>query len=90
MIHVYINIIVEDGEIKIDKLNSRLCEKYIDGSWHTCRMKHLMPNDIFRLSEPDGQPVLDKDGNTIFKALDFPYKNKYSHVWTIDCEGASI
>ena len=38
------------------------------GCWIECTMGQFEAGDTFRMFEPDGDPVKDGDGETIFKA----------------------
>lgn len=51
--------------------------------WHDIEFKELKNGDIFRMFEPTGEPVLDKNGNWEFVANCDAYLNK-NGIWTIE------
>lgn len=55
--------------------DTRKVEKLADGTWHEVPFSELRKGDDFRLFEPDGEPVVDPDGKTIWRALSDPFIN---------------
>lgn len=53
--------------------------------WLRVRMADLSVGDVFRLDEPDGTPVLDNDGKSLFCAVGKSYIDD-NNRWTIEVE----
>lgn len=64
-------------------MDIRTVEVNRNGIWKEISFMELNKGDNFRMFESNGDPVIDKNGNTIFYSTSEPYKNNDS-VWSID------
>lgn len=66
-------------------MNTRTIEVFRDDEWKEVQeMYELRRGDSFRLFEPDGEPVVGSNGETIFHAISEPYWSDTYNQWTID------
>ena len=54
-------------------MDLRIVERYEDGAWIDISFDELKEGDIFRLFESVGEPVVDDDGCTTWKAASDVY-----------------
>jgi hypothetical protein len=52
--------------------NLRIVEVQRDG-WQQLRLMDLMPGDVFRMFESEGEPVVGNDGETEWVVRNAPY-----------------
>lgn len=63
-------------------MEQRKCEILKSNDWKEIDFKGLKENNIFRLFEPTGEPVIDEDGSTKFAAECDAYEGE-NGVWTV-------
>ena len=61
----------------------RTAEVFWNGRWFPTEFDKVKKGDTFKLFEPDGTLVRDKDGNAVLVAVSDPYMNAEG-VMTID------
>lgn len=63
--------------------DKRKVEWFVPGlEWQECEFEQLKEGDMFRLTEPTGEPVVWK-GETIFHAMGDAYQNE-DDIWAIE------
>ena len=71
-------------------IDMRDVEKKIGDKWLLLSgIDKLNRGDTFRMFEPTGEPVKDKQGNTIFLALSNPYWSDNYNTWMIDIDSVN-
>ena len=55
------------------KIQFRKTQKMVNGNWIGCEFEELKKGDRFRLFEPDGTLVRDKESNYLFLATSNPW-----------------
>ena len=71
-------------------MDKRICKVLVNDVWKIISFRLLKEGNIFRLTEPTGEPVRDNLGKTVFMATSDAYLviTSFPHNWGIICEGA--
>jgi hypothetical protein len=64
-------------------LDIRKVEVNRNYEWIEIHFWQLHKRELFRMFEPTGEPVTDREGNTIFYSTSEPFKNEEG-IWSID------
>lgn len=62
----------------------RKIQKYENNQWKDIDFIQLKQGDKFRMFEPDGEIVKDKNNNTEFNAIGDVYFHEECKTWAID------
>lgn len=70
----------KEANLKVDE--ERFTQRKVNGLWEDIKFRELKDGDIFRLFEPDGTPVVDKD-IAVFTTTCDAFLNE-DNIWTVN------